>query len=157
MSRRIVTAAIALLLTAAILPAQQSNPLVGKWKTNVAKSKYVLGGTGIQQTVQYELVSGGAIRYSSDRVKADGTKSRNEFTAFLNGSTSPYLGVAGRDAIKINKIDPNTYQVTYLNKGQVVQINYWTVSRDGRTLTTVSTGVASDNTVYSRVVVADKQ
>jgi hypothetical protein len=145
------------MLLAADNALAQSNPLIGTWKTNPAKSKALLGGPGIQQTVKYELVSGGAIKYTSDRVGSDGTKTRNEFTAFLNGSTTPYLGVAGRDAIKINKINPRTFQVSYLNGGQVVQMNYWIVSPDGKTLTTVSTGVASDNSVYSRVVVADKQ
>ena len=156
MSLKTFAMAFALLMVVDTLQAQ-SNPLVGTWKTNLAKSKFVLGGQGIQQTVRYDAAPGGAIKYTSDRVNADGTTSRNEFTAFLNGSTSPYHGVSGRDAIKIRKIDARTYQVAYMNGGQVVQINYWTVSPDGKTLTTVSTGVASDNTVYSRVVVADKQ
>jgi len=156
MSLKTLAVALAMLMAVDTLQAQ-SNPLVGTWKTNMAKSKFVLGGQGIQQTVKYEAAAGGAIKYTSDRTGADGAKSRNEFTAFTNGSTSPYHGVAGRDAIKIKKIDARTYQVSYLNGGQVVQINYWIVSQDGRTLTTVSTGVASDNTVYSRVVVADKQ
>ena len=156
MSVRTLALSLALLLGVNTLHAQ-TNPLVGTWKTNMAKSKFVLGGPGIQQTVKYEMATGGAIKYTSDRVNADGTKSRNEFTAFLNGSTSPYHGVAGRDAIKIKKIDSRTFQVSYLNGGQVVQINYWVVSPDGKKLTTVSTGVASDNSVYSRVVVADKK
>ncbi|MSO19786.1 MAG: hypothetical protein EXQ56_04870 [Acidobacteria bacterium] len=106
---------------------------------------------------KYEPVGGGAVKYTSDRVASDGTKSRIEFTAFMNGSLAPYKGVAGRDAIKIKKIDPNTYEVFYLNAGQVVQINFWIVSPDGKTMSTVSTGVGTDNKVYSRLVVADKQ
>ena len=57
----------------------------------------------------------------------------------------------------VKRIDPYTYQVAYKKGGETFQINYWIVSKDGKTLTTVSTGVNTDNTVFSRLVVADKQ
>ena len=38
-----------------------------------------------------------------------------------------------------------------------VQMNYWSVSKDGKTLTITSTGLAADNQVYHRLLVYDKQ
>ena len=143
-------------LFAAAARAQQPNPLAGTWKTNVAKSKVSLGGAPTTQVVKYEAVPNG-IKYSSDRVAGDGTKSHVEFTAHFDGSTAPYKGVQDRDGISIRKIDPYTYQVFYKLHGEVTQINFWIVSPDRKTLTTVSTGVGSDNKVFNRLVVADRQ
>ena len=135
----------------------QQNPLVGTWKTNPAKSKSYVGAPPLTQVAKYEAVGTNGVKYTSDRILSDGTKSHVEFTAFFDGSTAPYKGVQDRDAIKIRKIDAYTYQVFYMKGGEAVQINFWIVSRDGKTLTTVSTGVGSDNKVFSRIVVADRQ
>ena len=156
MFRRFFAFIVMFALASVSLWAQQ-NPLVGTWKTNTAKSKVYLGGAATQQVVKYEASGTNGIKYTSDRVASDGTKSHVEFTAYFDGSTAPYMGVQNRDAIAIKKIDAYTYQVFYKLRGETVQINFWIVSRDGKTLTTVSTGVGSDNKVFNRVVVADKQ
>ena len=145
-----------LIVAGSSLAQAQQNPLVGTWKTNLAKSKVYLGGAATNQTVKYEASGPNGIKYTSDRIGGDGTKSHVEFTATLDGSTAPYKGVQDRDSIKIKRIDVNSYQVFYLNHGEVVQINFWIVSKDGKTLTTVSTGVGTDKQVFSRLVVADK-
>ena len=156
MFRRFFAFIVMFALATGTLWAQQ-NPLVGTWKTNVAKSKISLGGAATVQVVKYEASGSNGIKYTSDRVASDGTKSHVEFTAYFNGSTAPYTGVQDRDAITVKKIDAYTYQVFYKLRGETVQINFWIVSRDGKTLTTVSTGVGSDNKVFSRFVVADRQ
>ena len=135
----------------------QQNPLLGTWKTNPAKSKSYVGAPPLTQVAKYEAVGANGVKYTSDRILFDGTKSHVEFTAFFDGSTAPYTGVQNRDAIAIKKIDAYTYQVFYKLRGETVQINFWIVSKDGKTLTTVSTGVGSNNQVFSRIVVADKQ
>lgn len=135
----------------------QQNPLIGTWKTNLAKSKVLLGAAPTGLVAKYEPSGSNGIKYTSDRVAADGTRSHVEFTAALDGSTAPYRGVQDRDAIKIRRIDPYTYQVFYLKEGETVQINFWIVSKDRKTLSTLSTGVGSDDKVFSRLVVADRQ
>jgi len=147
---------LAFVLCSVSLWAQQ-NPLVGTWKTNPAKSKSYVGAAPLTQVAKYEAVGTNGVKYTSDRVASDGTKSHIEFTAYFNGSIAPYTGVQDRDGIAIKKIDPYTYQVFYKLRGETVQINFWVVSKDGKTFTTVSTGVGSDNKVFSRIVVADKQ
>ena len=156
MLKRTVLLLIALAFTALTSWAQQ-NPLVGTWKTNTAKSKSYLGAPSASRVVKYEASGTNGIRSTTDRVLSDGTRSHIEVTAYFDGSTAPYNGVQGRDAIRIKRIDANTYQVFYMKSGETVQINFWIVSQDGKTLTTVSTGVGSDNKVFSRIVVADKQ
>ena len=135
----------------------QQNPLIGTWKTNPAKSKILLGAPPLPQVVTYEARGPNGVKYTSDRVASDGTKYHVEFTAYFDGSTAPYKGVQNRDAIKIRKIDAYTYQVFYMLRGETVQISFWIVSKDGKTLTRISTGVGSDNQVFSRLIVADKQ
>jgi hypothetical protein len=156
MLKRASLLVLAFTLCVVSLWAQQA-PLVGTWKTNPAKSKSYVGAPPLTQVAKYEAVGTNGVKYTSDRILSDGTKSHVEFTAYFDGSTAPYKGVQDRDAIKIKKIDAYTYQVFYMKAGETVQINFWIVSRDGKTLTTHSTGVGSDNKVFSRVVVADKQ
>jgi len=135
----------------------QSNPLVGTWKTNPSKSTAYLGAAPLSRVTKYEASGTNGIKSTTERVLPDGTKSRIEFTATFDGSTAPYKGVQDRDGISIKRIDAYTYQVFYKLRGEVTQINFWIVSKDGKTLTTVSTGVGSDGKVFNRVLVADKQ
>ena len=134
--------------------AQQKNPLIGTWKTNPAKSKVILGGPGINQAVTYEASGPNGIKYTSERTDEQGQTSRIEFTANLDGKTYPYKGSETRDGISLTPIDSHSIRVSYKLRGETTQINYWIVSQDGKTLTTVSTG---GNPVYVRLVVADKQ
>ncbi|MBI3934091.1 MAG: hypothetical protein HY316_05320 [Acidobacteria bacterium] len=135
----------------------QQNPLIGTWKTNPAKSKAFLGGPPLTQVAKYEAVGTNGVKNTSDRDLSDGTTIHVEFTVFCDGSTAPYKGVQNRDGVAVRKIDAYTYQVFYKLRGETVQINFWIVSRDGKTLTTLSTGVGSDNKVFSRNVVHEKQ
>ena len=59
----------------------QQNPLIGTWKSNPAKSKAVLGGPTTVNVNTYAASGPNGIKYTSDRVAADGTKSHFEFTA----------------------------------------------------------------------------
>lgn len=160
MIKTIQATAVVIFLCSTMAWAQQ-NPLVGTWKTNPAKSKSILGPPSITQVAKYEASGANGVKYTSDRVSSTGSKSHLEFTANFDGKAYPYKGTGSeaetRDGVTIKKFDAYTYQVSYKKGGETTQINYLIVSKDGKTLSTVSTGVGSNNQVYSRVSVADRQ
>ena len=157
MLRRTLTLVFTLLVASATLAAAD-NVLIGTWKTNPAKTKVLIGPAPTVNVNKYQPSGANGVKYTSDRTDAKGQKSHFEFTANFDGRTYPYKGPGtDRDGVVLKRIDSNTYQVLYKRGEETLQINYWVVSKDGKTLTTVSTGVGPDNQVYSRLVVADKQ
>ena len=63
--------------------AQSADPLVGKWKLNVAKSKGAKSGS---TTIE---AAGKGVKFSVDYVSADGTAGPWEFTAKFDGKDYP--------------------------------------------------------------------
>jgi len=149
----------------------QQDPLVGTWKLNVAKTKYNPGAPPSSAINTFEASGANGVRHISERVNADGSKIRQEFTVQFDGKdypdrdtstpapgAQPAATVADtRDAVSVDRIDPYTYRVSYKLKGKPVQMNYWSVSKDGRTLSVFSTGLTATIGVYQRMLVYDKQ
>ena len=138
--------------------AWAQHPIVGSWKTNPAKSKVLLGSPGLTYVATYEANGPNGIKGVSERTNPQGEVTRIEFTANLDGKTYPYKGGnLARDGISLTPIDSHIIRVSYKLRGETNQINYFIVSRDGKTLTTVSTNGNAANGVYSRMVVAERQ
>ena len=66
----------------------QSDPQVGVWKLNVAKSKYSPGPGPKSATTKIEAVGAGT-KVSVDQTLADGTARHWEFTAITTERTAP--------------------------------------------------------------------
>jgi hypothetical protein len=82
-----LTAAALVGIASVLVLAQSTNPLVGTWKLNVAKSKAPFtSGTTVVEAV------GDGIKFVVDLVGTDGTKSHWEFTANYTVRTPPSSG-----------------------------------------------------------------
>lgn len=136
----------------------QQNPLIGTWKTNAAKSTIHLGPPTTSNTTTIEANGPNGIKYTSERTDPQGETVRLQYTATFDGRTYPYAaGGPGRDGVAIKQINSRTYQLSYKQNGETVQINYWVVAPDGRSMTTISSGLTRDGEVYSRTIVHDRQ
>ena len=69
----------------------QSDPQVGVWKLNIAKSKYSPGPAPKSGSTRIEAAGAGA-KVTVDQEIADGTKRHWEFTANYDGKDSPVTG-----------------------------------------------------------------
>ena len=170
MHMRFCSLLLVIMLGSVALHAQQ-DPLIGTWKLNPAKTKYNPGAPPSSAINTFEASGANGVRHISERVNPDGSKIRQEFTVQFDGKdypdrdtstpapgAQPAATVADtRDAVSVDRIDPYTYRVTYKLKGKPVQMNYWSVSKDGRTLSVFSTGLTAANGVYQRMLVYDKQ
>ena len=156
MKKTLLLMAISLFVLSTAAWAQQDS-IIGNWKLNLAKTKYDGGAPPKERIQKFESDGADGIKFTADVVNANDSKGHNESAFKLDGKIYPFKGVANRDGISVRRIDPLTYKVLYTNKGEPDQINYYLVSKDGKTLTTHSVGLTGENQVYHRLMVYDKQ
>jgi len=153
--KRVMTAAILLVLGGAAL-AQSSNPLMGSWKLNVAKSKYTKGPSSTSGTTMIEAVGAG-VKFTVDLVGADGKASHWAFTANYDGKDNPVTGNSPYgDAVALTRIDARTSRVVSKASGKVTVTQTIVVSGDGKTRTVTTKGTLGGQAVDS-VAFYDKQ
>ena len=142
----------------------QSDPLIGTWKQNLAKSKYDPAYLAPKdgRTTKIEAVPGG-IKLTMEALDAQGRVGHVEYTAKFDGKDYPYHAtIDGRpnpnqDAVSWRKIDDYTYESTAKAKGRVLTTTHYVISRDGKTRTTTITGKNADRVAVNNTLVYDKQ
>ena len=153
---RVLTAAVLLGVLGGTAFAQSSSPLIGTWKLNVAKSKYVKGPSSTSGTTKVEA-SGAGVTFTVDLVGANGTLSHWVFTANYDGKDNPVTGNSPYgDAVALTHIDAQTTRVVSKASGKVTVTQTIVVAGDGRTRTVTTKGTLGGQAVDS-VAVYDKQ
>jgi hypothetical protein len=148
---------VVVVMLAAMASAQvfaQANPLVGRWKLNVAKSKYT--GTPMPKEMTRTVeADGDSVKYTYAGTAADGSSISYGFIVKYDGKDYPMTGNApgGVDMVAIKRVNANTYEATLKKGDKVVGNNKVEVSKDGKVTTITSKGM--DSTSY--VAVYDKQ
>ena len=150
----IACVALVSLLTGATLA--QSDPQVGVWKLNVAKSTYSPGPAPKSASTTIEAVGTGA-KVVVDQVLADGTKRHWEFTANYDGKDSPITGNPDADTVARTRINPTTVQTISKKGGKVTTTQTSAVSSDGKTRTVTTKGVNASGQQINNVAVYEKQ
>jgi hypothetical protein len=151
MKRLLVFAAVVVMAAMAPSPLlAQSNPFVGTWKLNLAKTKFT--GTPLkEQTVTIQMVGDQA---QVTGTAADGSPLKYEV---------PDKGGAGKfltgpfDAVSGKWIDNNTREVTWMKDGKEMVHIHSVVSTDGKTMTNTTKGIDEKGKPFSRVAIWEKQ
>ena len=86
MKPRSIALVAAILIVSAGLAADD-NPLIGKWKINLAKTKYDAGAPPKNQVITYDMV-GDALRLTAEIDNAQGHQT-NSYTAKYDGKDYP--------------------------------------------------------------------
>jgi hypothetical protein len=136
--------------------AAQTNPRLGTWKLNVAKSKYEGAPPPKSETRTYTAASDGAVTLTASTVLKDGTIVTTSYTAQYDGKPYPYKGVNG-DMITVKVVDAYQTDSTVTKGGKVVQTARSRVSTDGRTLTVITEGTDARGNASNSTRVYDKQ
>ena len=158
MKFRTITLVLAMLIVSVGLRADD-NPLIGKWKINLAKTKYNAGTAPKNQVITYQMV-GDALRLTAEIDNAQGHQT-NTYTAKYDGKDYPFTSsakdaVAGQ-TVRLKRIDANTTQrTTYFNGKQIGTVTE-VVSKDGKTLTRTQKGVNVQGQPIDNVQLLDKQ
>jgi len=153
---RLATLILALIASAGALRASDADPFVGTWKMNPAKSHYKVG-TPPKEQIATITVSGGDMTVDVAAVTAEGRKTRVFYTIPYDGGmgkmseTSPaYDGISGKH------IGPREREISRWKDGKAVFTARSVVSRDGKSMSTVSKGISPVGKPVDASLVYDK-
>jgi hypothetical protein len=135
----------------------QSDPQVGMWKLNLAKSKYSPGPAPKSATTKIEAAGAGT-KVTVDQTMADGTMRHFEFTTNYDGKDSPVVGNnPDADMIARTRVNANTVQSINKKAGKITTTQTSVVSSDGKTRTVTTKGVNAAGQQVDNVTVFEKQ
>ncbi len=135
----------------------QSDPQVGVWRLNVAKSKYSPGPAPKSATTRIEAAGAGT-KVIVDQALADGTMRHWEFTANYDGKDNPVTGNnPDADMVARTRTNATTVQTISKKGGKVTITQTSAVSSDGKTRTVTTKGVNASGQKVNNVAVYEKQ
>ena len=117
----------------------QTDPHLGTWTLNLAKSKFAAGTAPKSQTSVYSA-AGQGIKVATTTVNATGTIN-TEYTATFDGKDHPVKGNPDWDTTALKRVDARTIEFTRKKAGKVVQTARSVVAADGKSRTVTVTGV----------------
>jgi hypothetical protein len=151
--RDLVVALVAVTATVSIARAQ-SDPIVGTWKLNLAKSKYSVGAP--KSATLVVTAAGKGFKVSANAVLADGASRKIEYTSMYDGMDAAVTGSPDYDTVAIKKTAEGS-SGERKKAGKVVQTFTRNVSADGKTMTTTTKGTNAAGQKVDNVQVYDKQ
>lgn len=134
----------------------QSDPFLGTWVLNVAKSKYTPGPPPKNQTSIYGAVGQG-VRVTAKGTGADGKPTSIQFTANYDGKDYTLTGNPDWDATTLKRVDTHTVEFTRKRSGKVVQTGTNVVAKDGMSRTTTTKDVNAQGQQINNIAVYDKK
>ena len=146
------------MLVATGMGAAQTDPALGTWTLNVAKSTYDPGPAPKSNTVTIEAAGKGT-RTTAKGVDASGKATGIEYTANYDGADSPVTltGPQDYDTIALKRIDARRVEGTRKKAGKVVQTYSRVVSQDAKTMTITTKGTTASGQKVSNVAVYEKK
>jgi hypothetical protein len=156
MKRLLVFATLIFMTVAASgLLLAQSNPFVGTWKLNLAKSKDT-GAFPKEETLTVQLVG------DQRQVTIKGTATNGSPVSFKyevpdKGGAGKVLAGGPYDGVSGKRIDDNTREVSYMKGGKEVLQLRTAVSKDGNTMRLTVEGTDSLGKPFSGLAVFEKQ
>jgi hypothetical protein len=140
LGRHLATIAVAAIgaLAASAAVGAQTDPIVGTWRLDVAKSTYKPGPPPKSATVVIDA-AGKGIKVAVDAVMADGPMKWG-YTSARDGKDTPVTGNPAYDTANVAQTGPNDATITYKKAGKTVVTLKVSVSKDGKTMTTTTDG-----------------
>jgi len=149
-------AALAALLPTTVLPADVSDPLIGTWQLNPAKSKFS-PGPGPKGQLRIYARSGDAEKLTAKGVDAEGKPTLVQYTANYDGKDYAIHGSSGGDRISLQRVDAFTTVSSQKRAGKAVITTTRVVSSDGKTLKVTSKGTTAQGETIDTVMVFEKR
>jgi hypothetical protein len=136
--------------------AQSTDPIVGTWKLDAAKSTYKPGPAPKSATVVIEA-AGKGLKVAVDAVMGDGNPMKWGYTNGRDGKESPVTGNPNYDAVMATQNSPTEGTIEYKKGGKTVMTAKTVVSKDGKMLTVTSTGTDAKGQAVHNVAHYTKQ
>lgn len=143
------------LCLAGVAVCYASDPNMGTWKLNEAKSKFPPVAT--KNTTVVYAPAGDQVKVTTDGTTADGKPVQTEWTGMFDGKDYPLTGDPNANSRSYTKIDDHTLELTNKKDGKVTTTGRITVSADGKTRTLKVSGTSPDGKKFNYTAVYDKQ
>jgi hypothetical protein len=152
----VLLGALSLVIGSTRAVSAQSDPAIGTWKLNVAKSKYVPGPAPKSNVITITAAASG-LHVVAKGEDATGNPTGIDYTATSDGKDSPVKGAPAYDTTSLKRIDANTTEQTRKKEGKMVQTATRKISADGKTMTVTTRGKDESGRTLNTVAVYDKQ
>jgi hypothetical protein len=146
----------AISMASASLAAAQSDPALGTWKLNLAKSTFMPGPAPRASTLVFEQVGKGRLKSVQEVVPATGEKMVATYTAEYDGRDYPITGWPAADTVQLRFSSGTTVQRIDKKGGKIVSTYLRSISRDG-TMTVSQKGTTPDGKPVDNTLVYEKQ
>ena len=152
--KSIATLAGIVILAAGTLAAQATEPLIGTWKLNAAKSK---GSTIKSGTTKIEK-DGDGLKLTVEMMPAEGPAYKWTVSGKFDGKDNPVTGNSPYgDAVAIERVDAHTFHLTTKRSGKVSAKQTIVVAADGKSRTTTTKGTDAKGQPIDSVAFYEKQ
>jgi hypothetical protein len=131
-----------------------TNPHMGTWKLNEAKSKIPAGMYKNSTAVYTEMK--GKMKVEVNGVDKDGKPTHGVWVGMADGKTYKTKGNLAWDSAAYKVVNDHTYAITTMKGGKVFTHGTSTVSKDGKTRTVATEGTGADGTRFKTKAVYDK-
>jgi hypothetical protein len=152
----VAAACTAVLTMVGALGAQTTDPIVGTWTLDVAKSTYKPGPAPKSATVVVEA-AGKGIKIAVDGVGPDGTPTKWGFTTMRDGKDVPVTGNPAYDTAATTQPSPTSGTTVYKKAGKVVMTSKLSIAADGKSMTLNSTGTDPKGQAVNNVLMFTKK
>ena len=145
-----------LALTTAGLVSAQSDPFVGTWKLDVAKSKFDPGPAPQSQARTWDA-SG---KVSIEGVNAAGKPMAYGYTIKDDGKDHPTMGAIpnGAQTVSTKRMSANKVEANFTRDGKHAETATFSVSKDGKVLSILAKGTSPvDGKPFTKDTVWEKQ
>jgi hypothetical protein len=155
MKRLLEFAGIVVVVFASGVLLAQSNPFVGTWKLNPAKSKVTSSASPKEETLTVQMV-GDQRQVTVNGTAADGSSIWIKYETPARGGPGKILG-GPLDAVSGKLIDDNSYETSLMKGGKEMLHHRLVVSKDGKTMRVTGEGTDAQGKPVSGVEVFEKQ
>jgi hypothetical protein len=145
-------------VAAACLMTSAADNSLGTWKLNVAKSSYGGGPMPVKNLVMIRQASDDAVKVFQIGERIDGTVLNSSYTTRYDGKECVVTGASPFDRISVRQLDANTFVDERKKKDGLFHAKVKTlISEDGKTLTTVASGVNAEGKQFTSTLVHERQ
>jgi hypothetical protein len=159
MNRRTSTTMALGLAVATVLPqiaCGQTDPFLGTWQLNLAKSKYSPRPPPKSETVNVQA-EGQGLKATVTGVNADGNPFKYAYRPVFDGLSHPMENDPNQDAYAATRVDAYIQIFSDNKAGKLVGTTTLVVSPDGKTLTATAIILDANGKLINNITVFDKQ
>ncbi|MGI8741384.1 MAG: hypothetical protein ACR2NN_02215 [Bryobacteraceae bacterium] len=129
---------------------------LGTWKLNMEKSKFDPPPGPVKSLTSTREAAGDAVKVTTTGEQADGQAINSSYTAKYDGTDSPVTG-APWDMIALKRADPSAITTVTKKDGKVYGRGRVTISKNGKTMTSVTKGTDASGKAFTNTMVFEKQ